>query len=54
MEAILRLEGTETETMDELIMSVMVKQREGRQALTKAVGMGSREQVEDLALETNL
>ncbi len=40
--------------MEELIISVMVGQRVGRQALTKAVGMGSRGQDEALAFETSL
>lgn len=46
IEAILRLGGIVPETMEELIISVMVGLRvgrqAGRQALTKAVGMGSR------------
>lgn len=54
MEAVLRLGGTIPETMEEFIMSVMKGQRVGRQVLTKKVGMGSREQEEGLAFETNL
>ena len=53
-EAIFRQEGTEPDLREELIMSVMMGQRAGRDALTRAEGMGSREQVEALALETSL
>lgn len=54
IEAILRLGGIVPETMEELIISVMVGLRVGRQASTKAVGMGSRGQDEALAFETSL
>ena len=36
------------DSSDALMMSVMKGQRVGRQALTRAVGIGSREQVEAL------
>ena len=52
-EAILRLVGTVPDCREELIMSVMMGQRVGRQAFTSVVGMGSREQVEALAILTN-
>jgi len=53
-EAVLKLEGTRPSSREELIMSTMVGHRTGRQALTRAVGMGSSEQVEALALVTSL
>ena len=52
-EAILRLEGTVPDCREELMILVMMGERVGRQAFTSAVGMGSREQVEALALVTN-
>ena len=52
-EAILRLVGTVPDCREELIMSVMMGQRVGRQAFTNVVGMGSSEQEEALALVTN-
>ncbi len=48
-EAILKHEGTMPVSKEETIMSNMMGQRAGRHALTKAVGMGSREQVGALA-----
>ena len=42
------------DSKEELMMSTMMGHRGGMQALTKAVGMGSREQVEALALVTSL
>lgn len=53
MEAVLKQEGTIPDDREELMMSVMMGQRVGRQALTSTVGMGSREQVEALALVTS-
>ncbi len=52
-EAILRLVGTVPDCRDELIMSIMMGQGEGRQAFTSAMGKGFREQVKALALVTN-
>ena len=52
--AILKLEGTMPDSKEELIMSTKMGHRLDMHALTKAVGMWSREQVEALALMTNL
>ncbi len=52
-EAVLRLMGTEPDGTDALTMFTMHGQTAGRQALTRAVGTGSREQVEALALVTS-
>ena len=53
IEAILRLQGTVPACSEELMMFVIVGQRVGRQLFTSAVGMGSREQVVELAFMTN-
>ena len=42
------------DSRDELIMSIMRGHRAGREDFTRVVGMGSREQVEAFAWETNL
>lgn len=52
--AILRTAGTLPDSREELIILTMVEQRMGRQVLTRAEGMGSREQVVALAFETSL
>ena len=43
-EAVLRLGGTMPDDIEKFPMSTMMGQMVGRAALTKAVGMGSREQ----------
>ena len=53
-DAVLKLEGTVPDWREVLMMSVMRGERVGRQAFTRAVGMGSREQVEALASEASL
>ena len=53
-EAVLKVDGTMPDSRDELIMSTMRGHRAGREDFTRVVGMGSREQVEALAWETNL
>ena len=53
IEAIFRLQGTVPSCSEVLMMSVNPGQRVGRQLFTSAVGIGSREQVVELALMTN-
>ena len=53
-EAVLKVEGTMPDCRDELIMSIMRGHKAGREDFTRVFGMGSREQVEALAWETNL
>ena len=52
-EAVLKLVGTVPDCREELMMLVMIGARVGRQAFTSVVGMGSREQLEALALVTS-
>ena len=52
-DAILKVEGTVPDSREALMMSVKKGQRVGRQALTRTVGIGSREQVEALAAEAS-
>ena len=53
-EAVLRVDGTMPDSRDEFIISIMRGHRAGSEDFTRVVGMGSREQVEAFAWETNL
>ena len=53
-EALLKVDGTMPDSRDELIISIMRGHRAGSEDFTRVVGMGSREQVEAFAWETNL
>ena len=52
-DAVLKVEGTVPDSSETLMMSVKKGTRVGRQALTRTVGIGSREQVEALAAEAS-
>lgn len=53
-DAVLKQEEAKPDVKEELMMSTMRGHKAGKQALTKVEGMGSREQEEGLASETNL
>ena len=53
-EAVLKVDGTIPDSRDELIVSIMMGHRAGREDFPRVVGIGSREQVEAFAWETNL
>lgn len=54
IDAVLKLKGTVPDAKEELMVLIMVVQRTGRHALTSAVAMGSRGQVEALDLVIGL
>lgn len=46
--------GREPDAREDLIIFMMLGQRDGKQTSTSVVGIGCREQEDDLALVTNL
>ena len=53
LEAVLKMDSTMPDSSDELIMSTMRGNGASREDFTRVVGMGSKEQVEAFAWETN-